>query len=337
MRTEKIKFNLVCLFFIIGIFLFFNLALISAVSNNTQEDARICLNESALIVLSLEADNFSVERVNDTLNEADLIYKSQIIVSYGRKTDFSRVIEYCDEIKSINEQAYIARDEFSALLRFYNLSITSDMNTSSLDKSIAEIENEIKSERYENVNSLVNNAYDEISLVQSEYSAVNVIYRNTTRNLRIFVEKNWLTLVVLIGLVLFLFFAYKTKLRKWYIERKISALELRKKTIKELITNIQRGYFHIGNVSETEYNIRTKKFAELIRDIDRQIPLLYEQLAKTQSKVEDKFKKSDEPSSSVKIVNTKEKGKSPEKTKNKEIVKKVREFRKTRKTKKSKK
>ena len=46
---------------------------------------------------------------------------------------------------------------------------------------------------------------------------------------------------------------------------------------------IQKDYFQEGKIPEGEYNIKTKKYAELIRDIDRQIPLLQEELAKFQS------------------------------------------------------
>ena len=44
--------------------------------------------------------------------------------------------------------------------------------------------------------------------------------------------------------------------------------------------NVQKDYFQYGKIAEGEYNIKTKKFAELIRDIDRQVPLMQEELAK---------------------------------------------------------
>lgn len=64
------------------------------------------------------------------------------------------------------------------------------------------------------------------------------------------------------------------------MERKIQNLEMRKKTLKGLIMKTQGDYFNSGNMSESAYEIRTKKFAEIVRDIDRQIPLLQEELVK---------------------------------------------------------
>lgn len=274
----------ILLFILLGIFL---ISFVSAIESNiTKQDAELCINQSAILIHNLQTDGFSIIRVNDTLSEANLFYQSQKS-SRAPKISFSRVIDYCNEIKNISEQAYAARDSFQALITFYNQSITEDMNTTELDLLLKQIDNEIKSERYEKVEDLVNKGYDEISQVQSEFSTINVIYMNTTKSLKIFFQKNWLTITVLIVLFLILFLAYKTRIKHWLVERKIKNLEIRKSTIKSLITKIQTDYFHAGTISESEYNIKTKKFAELIRDIDRQIPLLYEELAKT----EDSFKK----------------------------------------------
>ena len=58
--------------------------------------------------------------------------------------DFSFVLTYCQEIKDTKESAYIARDEFSALFRFYNG--TFEENISVIDGMIDEIKNEIENE-----------------------------------------------------------------------------------------------------------------------------------------------------------------------------------------------
>lgn len=291
----------ILLFILLGIFL---ISFASAIESNiTKQDAELCINQSRIIISNLQNDGFSIIRVNDTLNEANLFYQSQKS-SRTAKISFSRVIDYCNEIKNISEQAYTARDSFQALITFYNQSITEDMNTTDLDALISQIDDEIKSERYEKVEDLVNRGYDKISQVQSEFSTINVIYMNTTKSLKIFFQKNWLTIAVLIILFLIFFLAYKTRIKHWLVERKIKNLEIRKSTIKTLITKIQTDYFHTGSISEGEYNVKTKKFAELIRDIDRQIPLLYEERAKT----EEKFKKaiklnsSDKLSKPIKVV-----------------------------------
>lgn len=59
----------------------------------------------------------------------------------------------------------------------------------------------------------------------------------------------------------------------------------------------QKQYFEGGNLSESSYTIRTKSFAEMIRDIDRQIPLLQEKMflySGGRSREEAKYAKIDE-------------------------------------------
>jgi len=280
----KLKFLLLLILFF-GLFNF-----ISADSMNvTQADAEICLNNSHEIMNQMINQQFNVQRINDSLNQAELLYAAQIKTnSYKSSGNFLNIFKYCQEIALIQKSAIDAEDSFSALLKFYNISITSDMNSSEVDAIIKTIRDEMSNERYEKVQPLVDQAYSAISNTQASYTAINVIYRNTTRSLRLFFEKNGLSLGIVLALLIIFFIAYRTRIDRWITQRKIDSLEMRKSTIKKLITDLQTGYFHNSNVSEGEYNIKTKKFGEIIRDIDRQIPLLYEQMAK----LDPKFKSS---------------------------------------------
>ena len=91
---------------------------------------------------------------------------------------------------------------------------------------------------------------------------------------------NWITLVVLIALAILFTIFYRKKIAKYIIKRKIKHFETEKRILKQMTSEIQKSYFQEGKISEGAYNIRVKKFAELIRDIDRQIPLLQEELEK---------------------------------------------------------
>ena len=57
-----------------------------------------------------------------------------------------------------------------------------------------------------------------------------------------------------------------------------------KKALNTLIQNMQKSYFKTKKLSETEYTIKLKKFKELIRDIDRQIIVLKEEMFKVKKK-----------------------------------------------------
>jgi len=65
---------------------------------------------------------------------------------------------------------------------------------------------------------------------------------------------------------------------------KFNHLMTQKKALNTLIQNMQKSYFKTKKLSETEYTIKLKKFKELIRDIDRQIMVLKEEMFKVKKK-----------------------------------------------------
>lgn len=262
-------------------------------TNQTSLELRflICANETRIMMQEMNESGFNTIRINDTLNSATDAYLVQKTLKDRRKKyDFAAALSTCEEIKEIKKQAVESSYELEALIKYYNMSLTKDMNTTEIDIIIEEIKNEKSSERYEKIPALIEKAYTEISRTVSSYTALNSFYKNTTRNLKLFLEKNWKWLGFLVLVLGILFFAYRFRIRKWNIEKKLNALDIRKRTIKSLIMNLQKNYFQGGDVSESEYNIKTKKLAELIRDIDRQIPLLQEEMMKVEKKMADKEK-----------------------------------------------
>jgi uncharacterized membrane protein len=253
----------------------------STSSNITEQTAAECINESYSIMADMEKSGFNVIRINDSIKEAEAFYSSQkTLKEKNKEYDFSSVVSYCEEIKTIRESALVSKDELNALLRFYNDSVVPGMNTTEIDMTIITIKDEIDKERYEQVQSLVNSAYSLIITTKSSYTALNVFYKSTTRNLRTFLENNWKTLSILLALAIIFFLVYRIKILRWINENRLEKLKMRKKTIKEILMKTQKDYFQTGTISEGEYNIKTKKFSEMILDIDRQIPLLQENMVK---------------------------------------------------------
>lgn len=253
------------------------------------ENATKCLNESRFYMEELKQANFSIQRVNDTLKELENIYEAQQVLIKVNEADFSLVLPYCEEIKNIKDDAFKSKDELDALLEFYDNLLEEGMNTSSVDLMISEIKNEIFSERYEKVKPLVDKTYEEIVNVKAEHAALNLFYKTTTRNIKDFFKDNWIYLVSLLIFLAIFYIVYRKAIRRWRINSKIRNLEIRKKTLKELIQNTQRDYFEKGIMSEGDYTIRTKKFAEMIREVDRDIPLLKEELVKASNRKGDIF------------------------------------------------
>jgi len=272
--------------FVFLVFILVVSSFVLAEENTTAYDkSLICLADSMTTMKTLVESGFNVQRVNDSLKQADSMFNAQsALKESGRNSNFSLVFEYCDEISQMGNNAFQARDELSVLKRFYEESLSKDMNTSSIDETLLEIEGEIQSERYEKVGLLIEQGYGEIINIKSENTALNLIYQSTTKTIKKVLLDNWKYILVASGAILFLFILFKNVLSQWWIKKKISGLNSRKETIKNLIMKTQRDYFENGNVSEMTYTIRIKKFGELIRDIDRQIPLLQEQLIKVMRK-----------------------------------------------------
>jgi len=255
-------------------------------SNFTAEDSLTCINESVKIIENMATLNFSIIRLNDSLNTARDYYNAQLALQKkGKKPDFLKVDSSCQEIVKVSRLGLDSKDQIQAFLIFYNNSILLGMNTSTIEQIINQMTLEMDSERYEQISGLVDKAYAELSNKRAEYTVLNVFYKNTTRGIKIFLVNNWklLTGIILVLIIGFIF--YRVRIAKWLIMRKITSLEIRKRTIKELIMQTKKDYFQTGKIPEGDYNIKTKKFAELIRDIDRQIPLLKEELIKIDKKL----------------------------------------------------
>lgn len=246
-----------------------------------ENSALNCLNESNIIMEKMILDGFSIIRINDSLKQIYSLYNAQIVLKEKKsRYDFSVVFPYCNEIENVSRTAYYLRDEFEALEKFYNESLTESMDTSPVQNTIDQIDREIKNERYETVRPLIDEAYQEITSLKTSSTTLNLFYKTTTRTLQDFFIENWIVISILAMVAIILLVIYKKTIAKWIIRRKINKLELRKNTLKELIMNTQKSYFEKGAISEGTYSIKTKKFAELIRDIDREIPLLREELLK---------------------------------------------------------
>jgi len=245
------------------------------VNSSDYETAKLCLNKSEGILIEMKSSNFSVERINDSLYELKNLFEAQeILKKQKRNPDFSLVFPYCAEIVKIRKLAFEATDDFAGLIKFYNVSMGKGMNTTSVDLIFSEIRGEIASERYEKVGPLIEKGYEEIANVRASNTELKLFYKTTTRNFKDFFIDNWLGFLIGFGVFFSLFLFYRGAVRKWIIRGRIRKLREKRDIFNKLIGQVQKDYFEKGKLSEREYTIKTKQFSEMVRDIDRQIPLL---------------------------------------------------------------
>jgi hypothetical protein len=271
-------------YFFILVLAFLFLPFTSSLTNSTDnyfKESQICLNSSEQIMIEMISAGFSVNRLNDSIKEARSIYDSQLILKEKKKSyDFFKVVSTCESISNLRDEAKMARDSLDSLTKFYYGTISKELNTSSIDVLIEGIKGEIRDERYENVEGLIEKTYTEIANVQAAQSTLSIFYKSTGNQLKRFLFKNFKIILVVILVISILFLIYRVRIMAYLLNKKIERLKLRKDTIKNLIMQCQKNYFQFGTLPEGEYNIKIKKYAELVRDIDRQIPLLQEEMAK---------------------------------------------------------
>lgn len=264
--------------FVVILFIFM-INLVIAEEINLEEKAKICINKSQSIVNELNNSNFSIIRANDLLKNAEtLFYSQKILMEKKQDYNFSLVLSICDEIEILKENALSSRDSFMGLTKFYNDTFDGKIDASSVDKIMSNIQKEISNERYELVSSLVNSAYEEILKVKSENTSLKLFYASTTRSLGNFFKNNLTFFIVFFVILLFILIFYKTAITRFELRIKLKRLELRRESIRDLIKKAQKDYFEKGIISEADYAVRTENFGEMIRDIDRQIPLLKEEI-----------------------------------------------------------
>ena len=124
-----------------GLFLF-SIVVAQETNLTDQEYSRQCLTESRTYMSSLAEEGFNTLRINDTLNKAQTIYDSQVLISrQGRSGEFGVVIDSCEEIKVLYELAFKSRDDIGVFEDFYSSTKEEGMNTESVDAIINQIEN----------------------------------------------------------------------------------------------------------------------------------------------------------------------------------------------------
>ena len=251
----------------------------------SKADAQTCLNNSEKIIDNFKINNYSYYRLNDSFKQATIIFVSQ---SSSTNPDFSYVQKYCDDIKNVSKLGIDSRISFLALKNFYDLSLTSDMNTSNIDLLMKQIQTEIDNERYELVPDLIDKGYNLIIDTKSSNNAFNLFYNSTQTGFANFFQNNLIFILIFLAICLVLFLAYRTTITKYIIQNKIANLEKRKESIKELMKKTQKEYFQDNVLSEVAYNVRINTYGDMVRDIDRQIPLLKESLVKVTREKEEK-------------------------------------------------
>ena len=231
--------------------------------------------EAALILM--QQQGFPIIRYNDTLLIAKQSYKAQLALEErGDPSDFYIVNQKLEELKDLSKLAAETSDKLKALKQ--QIELTSSINLTSVNELYQKAEEAYKSERYEEADDLIAQAHKRIEELESLDTKLKAFYAATSANFISFIKQRWQWILLTIAIMGIIGYPSYKAASIYIIKQKIQHLHQRKDTIKDLIAKSQKEYFEGGQLSESTYKTRIKKYAELLRDINRQIPLLNEEL-----------------------------------------------------------
>jgi len=223
------------------------------------------------------AKGFKVIRYNDTLTIAKQMYYAQIaLAKSGGKTDFLLIQQKIDELTNLKKIAFLASDELKALELAINQ--TKSVDLSPALEIYAQAKESFDSERYETALTLIDKTYEKISELEAFDTQLKAFYEATSTSLINFLKQRWKVILIFLTVIILSSILTYNSIIIFSLKNKLNDLETRKDSIRKLIAKTQKEYFEDGKLSETTYKTRVTKYAELIRDINRQIPLLREEL-----------------------------------------------------------
>lgn len=255
----------------------------SAYSNESIK-AKALIDQASSDMQDMISKQIPVSRANESLQEAIQIYAAQLALEDTKgNADYKLVEDYASTVSAIKANATKANDELKIFLASYN-DAKKDTNLSAMDDTYNAIIASFNEQRFEDTLTLIDKGYTQISDIQSSQTSLKLFYETTSRSIKQFIQDNWKTISITLAIIIIILAISCTSIRRFRVRSKINHLTLQKATLNELIKKMQTEYFKSKKISETEYQVKTKRFKEMIRDVDRQIPLLKEKLFKLEKK-----------------------------------------------------
>jgi len=282
MNKSLIIIPLSCL---IAIFLVFSVSAITY--SNESQVAKMLIDNATQDIHLMEEKNIPTSRANEALQQAIQLYKAQLALENQKKeADYKLVTSYAEEVFQIKSISFKAQDELNVFLESYN-SAKDDFNLSEMDPEYNAIIKSFSDERFEDTPDLIDKGYQKLSDLQASQTTLKLFYDTTSRSIKQFAIDNAKSFISpkfyqslyfwIIVIIIVLIISWKT-IKRIRIKAKIRNLLIRKDSIYDLIRKLQSEYFKSKKISETEYFSKMEKFKDMVREIDRKIPLLKEDL-----------------------------------------------------------
>ncbi len=212
---------------------------------------------------------------------------SQRIPPYEvEQQNLSRVEEYTQQIAHTKEKIYDVSDSISVLEReILNLK-SKKANVVQAEATLERAKEEFSKERYDDSIALLRETVTRLQESKSELTRVKALLVLS----RSFVERNWIAILIIIGLILVLVNPAVNAVQRVIAKRKVIELKEELKTVQSLIVRAQEDCFKYKKITPDTYKILEGRYRAKIASIREEIPI---NQAVAQGKIERKDKNKD--------------------------------------------
>ncbi|MFQ6136703.1 MAG: hypothetical protein ACE5PM_05945 [Candidatus Hydrothermarchaeales archaeon] len=240
----------------------------------TEEDALAAISQAELDIREMSERGFGVVYVNDRLIEA----RNALLV--GGKTNYALVLVKAEEISKRKDRAYGIRDSLRALkLRIEELS-GRGLDTAKAGEIYIAASDAFRKENYDEAEELVFQANKNLSDVEAEYTVFRARYNAARDNTISYLKEHWRGISMALALLLVIGLISYDKFESMKTRRRLDDMEIEKKVLVEQMKKAQIDYFNKGLMSRESYDIKMRKYREMMVKIEEGIPVLRTRLEK---------------------------------------------------------
>jgi hypothetical protein len=193
------------------------------------------------------------------------------------RPNYAFALQKADEISELEQSTYQVNDDLKALSeRMGAADSGADLTATKL--LVADAAQEFKDGRIDKAKTIINQAYDEVTKAEAQAVHSRTIGESAKRTVENFIMDNWRATVYAVAGALILFFLFQKQIRKFLVNARMKALMRERGVIETMLKSLQTDYFEKKSVTDLTYRVKTKKYGDIIRNINRQLPLLKEEL-----------------------------------------------------------
>ena len=238
------------------------------------------LNSVNASIAKMRKDSLPSQSATDSYVLARQWFDGQEAIELsGGRPNYAFSQQKIAEITDLEQSTYQVNDDLKALaIRIAGADSGADLNaTKSL---VADAAQEFKDGRIDRAKTLITQAYDEVTTAESQAVHSRTLGESARRTVENFLIDNWKTMAYIAAAAIAIFFLFQKQIRRMLLATRLKSLMRERGVIESMLKMLQKDYFEKKSVTELTYRVKTKKYGDIIRNINRQLPLLKEELKK---------------------------------------------------------